>query len=74
MDLTKPVPVRIPIAMLPRIDAAAERLGYPRARLIYFCIKTFTEEFQAKGMSMMPPNWEEMLKSLDGRATRYKTR
>jgi hypothetical protein len=72
VDLTKPIPVRIPTDLLPRIDAAAKRLGYPRARLICFCIKTFVEEFEIKGMSMMPPNWEKMLNALDGRSSRYK--
>jgi hypothetical protein len=64
---TKPIPVRLPTALLPRIDAVAKRLGYNRARLIAFCITTFLEDFERRGMSMMPLDWEEILKRLDGR-------
>jgi hypothetical protein len=64
---TKPIPVRIPEDWLPRIDAVAARLGTNRARLIAFLAQTFAEEFARKGMAMLPPNWEEVLASLDGR-------
>jgi hypothetical protein len=57
--------------MIPRLDAAAERLGTTRAQLIGFCTKTFLEAFERKGMALMPPNWEELLHDLDGRAHRY---
>lgn len=64
---TTPIPVRIPLEWLPRLDEAATRLGTNRARLIAFCAQTFTEEFERRGVAMMPPDWPELLAKLDGR-------
>ena len=69
---TKPIPVRIPEDWLPRIDAAAKRLGTNRARLIAFCAQTFAENFERSGVSSMPPNWEDILEGMDGRTTGAK--
>jgi hypothetical protein len=64
---TKPIPVRIPNEWLPRLDVAAKRLGTNRSRLIAFLAQTFAAEFEKSGMAMMPPDWLEILNSLDGR-------
>lgn len=64
---TKPIPVRIPEEWLPRLDAAAAALGTNRARLIAFCAQTFAEAFGKEGETMMPPNWKDILRALDGR-------
>jgi hypothetical protein len=68
---TKPIPVRVPTETLPRLDAAAARLGTNRARLIAFCVKTFLDDFEAHGKEMMPLNWKEILARLDGRTKTY---
>jgi len=64
---SSPIPVRIPREWLPRLDAAAKRLGTNRARLIAFCAQTFAENFEKMGVAMMPPNWPEIFASMDGR-------
>lgn len=64
---TKPIPVRIPVEFLDRLKTAAKRLGTNRSQLIAFCAQTFLEEFERKGIAMMPPNWEHLLNRLDGR-------
>jgi hypothetical protein len=67
---TKPIPVRIPEEWLPRLDSVAERLGTNRARLIAFCAQTFAEHFELHGEAAMPPDWPDILNSLDGRKKR----
>lgn len=64
---TKPIPVRIAEEILPRLDHVAERLGTNRAALIAFCAKTFLEDFERHGESMMPMDWKNILDRLDGR-------
>jgi hypothetical protein len=64
---TKPIPVRIPAEWLPRIDSVAKRLGTNRARLIAFSGQTFAEYFEKKGVTSMPPDWADILASMDGR-------
>jgi hypothetical protein len=64
---TTPIPVRIPEDWLPRIDRVAARLGTNRARLIAFCAQTFAQSFESRGVSMMPPDWPQLLAKLDGR-------
>jgi len=64
---TKPIPVRIPAEWLPRIDSVAKRLGTNRARLIAFSGQTFAEFFERKGVTSMPPDWADILASMDGR-------
>lgn len=66
---TKPIPVRISEAWLPRLDAAAHRMGTNRARLIAFCAETFAESFEKNGMAMMPPNWRQIFAEMDGRTS-----
>ena len=71
--MTKPIPVRIPEDWLERIDRAAKRLGTNRARLIAFCAQTFADSFERTGIASMPPNWKEILNSMDGRKTIYSS-
>lgn len=66
---TKPIPIRIPVEWLPRIAAAATKLGTNRAALIAFCAKTFTSDFEKHEESGLPPNWREIFARLDGRTT-----
>jgi len=65
--ISKPIPVRISTQWLPRIDAAAERLGTNRSRLIAFLAQTFAEHFEKEGAAQWPPDWPELLKAMDGR-------
>ena len=67
---TKPIPVRIPLEWLPRLDAAAKRLGTNRSRLIGFLAQTFVEHFEKRGVAELPVNWKEILTSLDGRRSK----
>jgi hypothetical protein len=64
---TTPIPVRIPRSLLPRLDKAAARLGTNRARLIAFCATTFLNEFERRGTAIMPPDWSDLMLSLDNR-------
>jgi len=67
---TTPIPVRIPEEWLPRIDAAAEKLGTNRSRLIAFSGQTFAEYVEKKGVSALPPGLSEILADMDGRLHR----
>ena len=64
---TKPIPVRIPSEWLPRIDSVAKKLGTNRARLIAFSGQTFAEYFERKGVTAMPPDWQDIFAGMDGR-------
>jgi hypothetical protein len=65
---TKPIPVRIPYEWLPRIDSVAKKLGTNRrARLLAFSGQTFAEYFERKGVTAMPPDWQDIFASMDGR-------
>jgi hypothetical protein len=64
---TKPIPIRIAGDVLPRLDEVAKQLGTNRAALIAFCAKTFLEDFERHGKSMMPMDWKTILERLDGR-------
>ena len=68
----KAIPTRIPAAFLPRIDAAAQKMGSNRAQLIAFCVRSFVEDFDEKGFCILPLNWREILKSWDGRTSQAK--
>jgi hypothetical protein len=59
--------VRIPVALLPRLDRAAKRLGTNRARLIAFCVTSFLADFEERGTALMPPDWEQLMTRLDHR-------
>lgn len=72
-DNSSVIPVRIPREFLSRIDAAAERLGTNRSALMVFCIKSFVADFEEKGFAILPLNWEEILKSQDGRTAESRS-
>jgi hypothetical protein len=66
---TKPIPVRLEPSVIARLDRAAQRLGTNRAALIKFCAQTFLSDFEARrGVASLPPNWQELLRRLDGRS------
>src|SRR6266481_2690083 len=44
---TKPVPVRLDLSTIARLDRAAKRLGTNRSALIKFCAQTFVADFGA---------------------------
>ena len=67
MNDTKPIPVRMPKQLIVRLDAAAARIGNTRAGVIRYLTETWVEEFERKGKQMLPADWEDVLKSFDGR-------
>lgn len=67
MGETKPIPVRLGDEMITRLDAAAKRIGNNRAGVIRFLVDTWLADFEERGTSSLPPNWEHMLASLDNR-------
>jgi len=74
MRLSKPIPIRLGQDVIDRLDKAAERLGTNRSALIKFCAETFVEHFERHGgIASMPPNWQELLRSLDGRSRIIQT-
>jgi len=65
---TKPVPVRLDLSTIVRLDRAAKRLGTNRAALIKFCAQTFVADFEARGgIASLPPDWRRILRGLGGR-------
>jgi hypothetical protein len=62
--MTKPIPVRITKDVLKRIDAAAEKLGSKRSRIVAFAAQKFTEYAENNGGVTIPPDWSEIFKSL----------
>jgi hypothetical protein len=65
------IPVRLSDDVIARIDDVSETLGMTRSAFIKFCTRTFLDSFEAKGVAMMPPDWENILKEYDGRTHRY---
>lgn len=72
MDLTKPIPVRLPPELIDRLDAVAKKLGNTRAGVIRFLIETWVDEFEDRGRAMLPDTWKDVLVSFDGRRGRYE--
>ncbi len=54
-------------SMIARLDATAQRLGNTRAGVVKLCLEAFLQSFEKSGMAALPLNWEEVLRSLDGR-------
>jgi hypothetical protein len=65
---TKPIPVRLDPVTIARLDRVSKRLGTNRAALIRFCAETFVRDYERHGgIASLPPNWEDILRSLDSR-------
>lgn len=65
---TQPIPVRLPDELINRLDAAAKRIGTTRAGIIRFCVETWLRHFEIKGKTAsLPIDWEEILRTQDGR-------
>lgn len=64
---TKPIPVRLNASVIKRLDTAAQRLVIDRTSIIRFCIETFLSDFEAKGRTILPPDWEQLIRDQDGR-------
>lgn len=64
---TRPIPVRLPDDLVVRLDAAAKRIGSNRAALIRFCTETWLSHYERTGVASMPPDWETIIRSYDGR-------
>lgn len=66
-----PLPVRLTKEQINRIDAAAKSLGTSRTGVIKICLLAFLQRFEREGLAMLPPDWEDRLRDLDGRTHRY---
>jgi len=59
--------------MLQRLDEAAQTLGFDsRSDLMKLAIKSFVEHVERHGGAWLPPDWQDMLADMDGRASRYE--
>ncbi|MDE2099094.1 MAG: hypothetical protein KGL39_17705 [Patescibacteria group bacterium] len=67
MARTKPIPVRLPVDVIDRLDKAAQQFGNNRAGLIRFLIETWLTYWQRNGESALPPNWQRIIEAQDGR-------
>jgi hypothetical protein len=72
MAATKPIPLRLSVDILHRLDVASKIVGNNRAGLIRFLIESWLSEFEKKGKTIMPPNWEEILLAMDHRTKESK--
>jgi len=65
---TKAIPIRLTPEMVDRLDRAARRACLSnRTEVIKLCINSFLDYFETHGSATLPPDWEEMLRDLDGR-------
>ena len=62
--ITKPIPVRIPVEWIPRIEKVAGKLGSNRSRIVAFAVQKFTEHAENQEVVTMPPDWSAIFKSL----------
>ena len=68
---SKPMPVRLTQVQIDRLDNVAAKMGTNRSHVIKLCLLAFLQRFEQQGLGMLPPDWEDQLHSLDGRALRY---
>ena len=66
------IPLRLTPTQIARLDAVAERLLTTRAAILRMCAESFCEQFERKGVAILPPNWEQLLLDADHR-THSKT-
>jgi len=64
---TKPIPVRLPVWVIEKLDAAAVKLGYTRAGIIRFTVETWLGHYDKHGQSAIPADWERIIREFDGR-------
>lgn len=62
-----PLPIRFDQATIDRLDKMSARLGTNRAALIRFCTTTFLSHLEKRGNAMLPPDWESIVRAMDGR-------
>jgi hypothetical protein len=46
-------------------------MGVPRTQVIKMCLLAFLQRFEREGLGMLPPDWENQIRLLDGRTHRY---
>lgn len=73
MSETKPIPIRLSDDLIKRLDDVSAQLGSNRAAVARFCVQTFVEYFERHGSACLPPNWKDILASLDNRTALSKT-
>lgn len=67
MPETKPIPVRLGDDVITRLDRASKRIGSNRASVIRFLVDSWLDHFEKHGRASLPPNWEELVNSMDNR-------
>jgi hypothetical protein len=72
MARSKPIPVRWSDEEIMRLERAAKQLGLrSRTDVIKICVRAFLDAFERIGKAALPLEWEQLLRSMDGRTTRY---
>ncbi len=66
----RPIPVRLSPDVISRLDTSSKRFHINRAGVIKLCLLSFLDHIDKVGSASLPLNWEEMLKSADGRRQR----
>ena len=74
MAKAKPIPVRLSDEIIDRLDRAAKRAHLSsRTEVIKICVASFLDYFEREGVASLPLNWEEILRSMDGRTKKNIT-
>jgi Ribbon-helix-helix protein, copG family len=69
MALGAQLPVRLDSEVEERLQSIAEKTGSSKSALIRLLAKTFTDHiFDSGGRISLPPDWQSLLKSADGRS------
>lgn len=68
------IPVRLSREMIERIDQAAATVGSNRSAVMRLCIETFVAHIEQHGKAVLPPDWEAICSSMDGRRKPRATR
>lgn len=71
---TKPIPIRLDDEVVARLDAAADRIGSNRAAVVRMLITGWLDDFDSKGRSMLPVDFEDIVKAFDHRTKEAKSK
>jgi len=74
MAKAKPIPVRLTDEIIDRLDRVAQCAHLSsRTEVIKICVASFLDYFEREGVVSLPLNWEEILRSMDGRTKKNIT-
>jgi predicted transcriptional regulator len=70
---TSPIPVRLSKDTIIRLDRVAQAIGSNRAAVMRMLVEQWLGHYESKGKAVLPVNFEDVMKQLDGRTHRYST-